>query len=191
MSGEASPAWDFAVAVYGRPGVRQACLDLQDRLGIDVVALLALVHRAASGGGGVGQDTLRAALERSEPWRRAAVLPLRAVRRGLKNWQFSAPETAKEAEAARDAIAQAELAAERAQLLALAQDLASDGRASVAGDDARARLGAAAAFLCVYWRVLGMEAEPADRQAIAAVLAGAFPAVADYATGTVEAAFRA
>ena len=158
---ESAPAWDFAVELYGRPGVREACLDLQDRLGVDVVALLALVHRAASGGGGVGAESLGAA-------------------------GASAPD----AEAAREAVAQAELAAERAQLMALAHDLASDGRASLASGDPRARLGAAAQFLSVYWKVLSMEAEPADRQALAAVLAAAFPKAADHASEAVEAAFR-
>ncbi len=188
---ETAPAWDFAVEIYGRPGVREACLDLQDRLGIDVVALLALVYCAASGGGGIGADSLRAALERAEPWRRAAVLPLRAVRRALKNWQFPAESIAPDAESARDAVAQAELAAERAQLAALAHDLAGAGRASVAAGDPRARLGAAARFLQVYWSILGLEAEPADRQALAAVLAASFPGAAEHASASVEAAFRA
>jgi uncharacterized protein (TIGR02444 family) len=183
-------AWDFAVRLYGRPGVREACLDLQDRLGIDVVAILALVHRAAEGGGGIGPDSLRQALERAEPWRRAAVLPLRAVRRALKNWQFPDPAMAPDAEAAREAVAQAELQAERAELGALAHDLAGSGRAAVAGGDPRARLGAAAKFLAVYWQVLGLEAEPQDRQALTAVLAAAFPEAADHAGASAEAAFR-
>ncbi|KFC50074.1 hypothetical protein DK37_21675, partial [Halomonas sp. SUBG004] len=34
------PLWDFALALYARPGVEQACLTLQDEAGVDVCELL-------------------------------------------------------------------------------------------------------------------------------------------------------
>lgn len=40
--------WDFAVDFYGRTGVPEACLALQDR-GVEVTTLLAALYAAASG----------------------------------------------------------------------------------------------------------------------------------------------
>ena len=40
-----SPFWRFSVKFYGEPGVAQACIDLQDQVGVDVNVLFAEVHR--------------------------------------------------------------------------------------------------------------------------------------------------
>ena len=37
---EETPFWQFSGAVYAHPGVAEACLDLQDRHGLDVNLLL-------------------------------------------------------------------------------------------------------------------------------------------------------
>ncbi|KAA0683462.1 TIGR02444 family protein [Roseomonas genomospecies 6] len=79
-----NPLWDFSLAVYGRPGVPAACLDLQDRLGQDVNLLLF----AAWAGMDCNADLPAAELERIDsavaPWRAEVVRPLRAVRRRVK-----------------------------------------------------------------------------------------------------------
>ncbi|MGI9492931.1 MAG: TIGR02444 family protein, partial [Geminicoccaceae bacterium] len=35
-----SPFWDYSLSLYGRPGVEQACLELQRRHGLNVNLLL-------------------------------------------------------------------------------------------------------------------------------------------------------
>lgn len=79
-----NPLWDFSLAVYGRPGMPAACLDLQDRLGQDVNVLLF----AAWAGMDCNADLPAAELERIDTavalWRAEVVRPLRAVRRRVK-----------------------------------------------------------------------------------------------------------
>ncbi len=79
-----NPLWEFSLALYGRPGVPAACLDLQDRLGQDVNLLLF----AAWAGMACNADLPAAELARIDsavaPWRAEVVRPLRAVRRRVK-----------------------------------------------------------------------------------------------------------
>lgn len=79
-----NPFWDFSQAVYRRPGVPAACLDLQDRRGADVNVLLL----AAWAGAACGVRLAAAELARLDaavsPWREEVVRPLRAVRRRAK-----------------------------------------------------------------------------------------------------------
>ena len=75
--------WNFSIAIYGRPGVRDACLRLQDEAGLDVNVLLYCLWRAACGRDLEAED-LRARLAALAPWMAAAVKPLRTLRRALK-----------------------------------------------------------------------------------------------------------
>jgi len=83
--GPDDPFWSFSLATYARPGVSEACLDLQDRLGLDVN----LVLFALWAGAGCGVRLTVAELQRLDhavsAWRRDVVVPLRGVRRTLKN----------------------------------------------------------------------------------------------------------
>ena len=101
-----NPFWDFSLAVYGRPGVAAACLDLQDRLGLDVNILLFL----AWAGQGCGVRLDRAELERIDaavaPWRAEVVRPLRAVRRRVKAEDAALYERLKAAELAAERLQQ-------------------------------------------------------------------------------------
>jgi uncharacterized protein (TIGR02444 family) len=110
--------WDFAVAVYGRPGVAAVCLDLQDRRGVDVPLLL---WAAWLGRRGIGLDAAR--LEQAaaavRPWRDEVVLTLRGLRRRLKSGPASAPGAA--TVGFREEIKALELRAERIQLDMLAE----------------------------------------------------------------------
>jgi uncharacterized protein (TIGR02444 family) len=114
------PFWSFSVELYGRPGVAPACLALQDRFGCDVNLILFALWAARCGAAlGPGEfDTLDSAIG---PWRAGVVEPIRSLRRKLKSDALgAAPELA---EATRQALLKAELAAERAAQELLARSL--------------------------------------------------------------------
>lgn len=75
------PLWDFAVAVYARPGVRELCLRLQDEHGLDVDVLLAAAWAAHQG---LRLDAAAAGAldEAARPVRERFTLPIRELRRG-------------------------------------------------------------------------------------------------------------
>ncbi|MCE8035402.1 TIGR02444 family protein [Billgrantia tianxiuensis] len=106
------PLWDFALAFYARPGVESACLRLQDEADVDVCELLWLCwlyrHRLMLTREPPGLTDIRR-------WQREITLPLRSLRRQLKD---EASRNTGIAEVRRK-IQQAELAAERETLLRL------------------------------------------------------------------------
>jgi uncharacterized protein (TIGR02444 family) len=115
------PQWAFAVDLYQRPRVSEACLLLQDRLGVDVSLLLFALFAAANRGRMLGTADL-AELERTAaPWRDEVVRPLRALRRRLKSGP--GPASGPAAERLRERIKAAELHAEQIELAVLARRL--------------------------------------------------------------------
>jgi len=79
------PFWDFSLALYAKPGVADACLRLQDGLGVDVNLLLYACWTAAAGNGRPSRDDWNRLIDGTGPWRAEVVEPLRGVRRFLKN----------------------------------------------------------------------------------------------------------
>ncbi|AWJ90277.1 TIGR02444 family protein [Azospirillum baldaniorum] len=79
-----NPLWDFSLAVYGRPGVPAACLDLQDRLGQDVNLLLFTAWAGMACNADLPAEELARIDSAVAPWRDEVVRPLRAVRRRAK-----------------------------------------------------------------------------------------------------------
>ncbi|WP_454018001.1 TIGR02444 family protein [Azospirillum sp. Marseille-Q6669] len=79
-----NPLWDFSLAVYGRPGVPAACLDIQDRLGQDVNLLLFAAWAGMACSADLPADELARIDSAVAPWRDEVVRPLRAVRRRAK-----------------------------------------------------------------------------------------------------------
>src|SRR5712671_2951887 len=78
-----SPFWRFSLGFYRRSGVADACITLQERSGVDVNLLLYLLWQASQGRAFAAEEV--AALEEViGPWRAATVIPLRMVRRALK-----------------------------------------------------------------------------------------------------------
>ncbi len=106
-----SEFWDWAVAAYARPGVADACLELQDVHRQNVPLLLWALWR----GGDV-----TAAVTLARAWEIEVIAPLRGVRRRLKGRSG--------AEALRDQVKAVELEAERTLMAAL------EGVAGPAGD---------------------------------------------------------
>ncbi|HET6519133.1 MAG TPA: TIGR02444 family protein, partial [Geminicoccaceae bacterium] len=78
------PFWTWSVEVYGRDGVAAACLELQDRHGLDVNLLLLACWLAAAHGRALDGATLARARAASGRWQAEVVRPLRAARRALK-----------------------------------------------------------------------------------------------------------
>ncbi|MBW8859439.1 MAG: TIGR02444 family protein [Caulobacter sp.] len=72
--------WPWALEVYARPAVAQACLSLQDGHGQNVPYLLWAAWRASEGR---GADT-RAATQLVRRWDAEVGAPLRSVRRAIK-----------------------------------------------------------------------------------------------------------
>ena len=98
--------WDWALAVYDRPGVPEATLALQDLHGQNTSYLLWAVHTRTT-----DRAILVRAAATSRTWDQTALGPLRTVRRALKPSQPPVPDAARAQ--LRDAVKQLELAAEK------------------------------------------------------------------------------
>ncbi|WP_083918478.1 TIGR02444 family protein [Woodsholea maritima] len=107
--------WDYALALYGREGVAEAALALQDAHGLDVNCLIWLVWCVDQ-----GRDP-RSKLDQvddvSRFWQGEIVEPLRAVRRRLK--VLVAPFAGEDSQALRQNISEIELQAEQIELMRL------------------------------------------------------------------------
>jgi len=140
---QASPFWRFSLRFYRRPEVAAACIALQEEAGVDVNLLLFLLWHAT-----LEHELLPAevaALEaRVGPWRDAAVIPLRAVRRTLRSPPALVAEAT--AEAFRTRIKAVELEAERLQQEAMHELV----RASLLGRKAASTQHAARANVAAY-----------------------------------------
>lgn len=124
-----SDLWSFAVSLYGKAGVSDACLFLQDESDVDVPVLLFaawLGHHSVP----LSADDLERIVGEVEAWHEEVVLPLRRLRKRLK--QGPKPAPGERTEALRTAIKGAELSAERIQLEVL----------ELAGRDLRGSTGA-------------------------------------------------
>lgn len=78
-----SAFWRFSLRFYALPGVAAACIELQDRHGVDVNVLLFLLFLAEAGRAVSSEDVARIDAE-VRAWRESIVLPLRTVRRSLR-----------------------------------------------------------------------------------------------------------
>lgn len=108
--------WDFAVRLYGMPGVADACLSLQGECGVDVPVLLFAAWLADRSIPLSAPEMQRIAAVVAD-WHREVVVPLRTVRRRLKSGPRPAPD--QKTENLRNTIKGAELSAERIELAVL------------------------------------------------------------------------
>ncbi len=154
MSGPLPPEndlWLFARQFYAEPGVAEACLALQDNLGVDVCLVLYLLHLALTRRS-VMAATVAEMAAAALPWRESVVVPLRLVRRGLRQ----PPPGYAGAAALRTSIAAIEIEAERMQLAFL-------GALDVTAHPAATPLAAARDNLAAYCEVLGRPRESMDQ----------------------------
>jgi uncharacterized protein (TIGR02444 family) len=167
----ANPFWDYALELYRRPGVEAACLELQERHGLDVNLILLCCWLASRGI--VADAAMLARIARAaEVWQEQLVRPLRAVRGRLKT-ALRKPQPGSIAArwpeltgALRQRVLAAETDGERLEQLLLAE---------LAGElvpTASPGVALASANLARYQRFA-----PPDRAALAMLLQAAFPNV--------------
>lgn len=138
--------WSFSLTFYARPGVADLCLDLQDHFTADVNVLLYLLWQASRrrrlDAGEISQVVALVA-----NWRQNVVLPLRGVRRFLKEPAPFWPVV--EVKAFRERIKADELQAERLQQETMEQRFAELGTPAEITTAARANCDAYAQLLAV------------------------------------------
>jgi uncharacterized protein (TIGR02444 family) len=105
--------WEWALAAYGRPGVAEACLTLQDEYGQNSSFLLWAVWAEAK-----DPELLARAAGVARDWDETALQPLRRVRRAMKTPRPPIDDDAREG--LREDIKAAELRAERVLMETLA-----------------------------------------------------------------------
>jgi len=134
-------SWAFALAIYARPGVAEACLTLQDEAGADAMLLLMATFAAVRHRLLLTPDEIRTLDEACRPWREQIVWGLRTIRIELKTGPRPAPSEA--AEQFRSQVKALELQAERLQnrLLSECLPLRPPGEETVTPDQLRAVLG--------------------------------------------------
>ncbi len=166
-----NPCWDFALVVYRRDGVAEACLALQEGHGIDVNVLLFCCWLGESGRGALTPDEMADALALVDRWHQDVVRRLRAVRSGLKGGlgdidvDFSDP--------LRGQIMASELDAEHVEHMTLWA--AFDRPAAKPMPPAERRAKDAAGNVALYFDALGVKLAEADRARLMTVLGGGFP----------------
>ena len=101
--------WNFSLTQYARPGVADACLQLQDGHGVNVNLLLWCVWLERRGLA-LDKVRLRKAQKRIHAWDEHYVIPLRHLRRRMKV-EFGSADAG--IEQLRSQIKQAELLAEK------------------------------------------------------------------------------
>lgn len=162
-----NPFWEFSLAVYGRPGVADACLGLQDRHGLDVNLVL-LCCWAGSQGRILDVAEVARLVASVDDWQRSVIRPLREVRRRLK---VVAGGERGPLGALRNRVKDCELAAERIEQVMLHDALPPSAPAR---DPVDRQAACAAVNLTAYLEVAGAPTEPEDRAAFETVLRGAF-----------------
>lgn len=135
MTAPDGPHWAWALAVYGRPGVSEACVRLQDRFGVDVNVLLVALHAGLAMGRAVTPEAVADADARVATLRRQVVEPLRGVRRHLKGAPYGDLT-----EMVRNRVKASELLAEQMEQ-ALLVGIAADWPAAAASEPAAVLVG--------------------------------------------------
>ncbi len=113
-----NPFWQFSLRVYGAPGVSEECLELQDKLGIDVNVMLYAVWLGAARGVTLREGDLARIEDVIAIWSANVVQPLRKVRRAMK----AMPDIADpQLQALRKRVAETELFSEQIEQALLFQ----------------------------------------------------------------------
>ena len=162
----ADPAWDFALRLYRMPGVAPACLELQERHGIDVTLMLFCLWHGTVCEEPLG-ERLPAVAASAREFHRASVLPIRAARRWLKRDPGGLKQPV--AAALYRTVLAAEIDCEHAELLMLCRL----GPGSQPKPGAGPFPTAMAANLAAFFDVSGVSLTAEDRPSVGVILEAA------------------
>ena len=158
-----SPFWRFSLRFYRSPDVADACIALQDGCGADVNVLLFILWLAGERRQ-IGIAEARRINLTAMPWRDGVVVPLRALRRRLKD---GVPPIGSD-EMFRNRVKAIELEAER-----LEQEALFGIVPSLAATTASSAQAAARANVAAYEAALGARLPPAALDVLYAALPAA------------------
>jgi uncharacterized protein (TIGR02444 family) len=157
-----SPFWRFSLGFYRRPGVADACIALQDACAVDVNVLLFFLWLATMKRR-IGLAEAQSICAKADGWRDDVVVPLRTLRRKLK--EGSALVEHGTAELFRTKIKAVELESERLQqeaLFGLSRGLSTETVPSVEA--------AARSNVAVYEQAMSRTFTPGDVDVLLAAL---------------------
>ncbi|PJK31545.1 TIGR02444 family protein [Minwuia thermotolerans] len=162
--------WDYTTRVYARGRAKDACLTLQERVGLDVNVVLYCCWVASSGRGAFRKDELEGALDAVAEWRVHVVETLRELRRQLKGGIGEAPRPL--SDDLRRVVVECELHSEHVEILILHRSMARPGTGTF---DRYQQIEDSIANLLRYLTVMEVEPEDAGFEELVEVLAAAFP----------------
>jgi uncharacterized protein (TIGR02444 family) len=164
------PFWDYALSVYRQEGVSAACLELQERHGIDVNMMLFCLWIGHSGQGALSESEVLTVMAASDKWHRKVVKGLRFVRRILKDGFEEIPDGLRDQ--LRAEVQAVEINAEHLEQLMLADTVTRE----VALEDAplASRAADAADSFACYFKAIGGKGTPPDMVAFAHILGKGF-----------------
>ena len=164
----AQPIWDFVLGYYRQAGVSEAAIALQDSAGIDVNMILFLMWLSGRGKT-LAEVDMRKLGETSHNWQRSVVVPIRNIRRILKE---NAPFVAQDAALAyRKKVQALEIEGEQLQLNAMA-DAAKPASLNAASSTEKAARDNLATFAKVTGKPFPADAVEAFVRALAGALDG-------------------
>lgn len=132
MSNLSQNFWEFSLDLYSSTEISTACLDLQNKYGIDVNLLLLCCWSGACVGE-LSEESLSQALNYSKQWREQVVSPLRQTRRWMKSNMPIDQSQQIGFHEVRDEIKAVELRAEKHQQSVLEQIVMSQSNSGAGG----------------------------------------------------------
>ena len=184
------PFWNFAIDVYRRPGVSDACLQLQEPYHLDVNLLLFCGWTGAFGLGRLSDEEIARCRDAVAGWHDSVVRGLRGVRRILKTGFDDLPEALRViSEALRKQIQAREIDAEHLEQLILVGCVDRVPNDHLVAAD---QFADAAANRVAYCRALDARFDDSDVTSLMIILNAMFPDQANRAARmALEAAARA
>ena len=166
MTNNENPFWTYSYALHESDGVGPACIELQDRHGLDVNLLLYCCWIGASGRSALDAADLEKASGTVQQWQRQVSTPIRDIRRILKTDSLGVPVEL--SQAFRKELMAVELASERVAqdaLLAIAspsQGIEMGRRGNIVRENLRA-----------YFNLAGVVPDDRDEKALDTIAASA------------------